>query len=127
MLGLRWIIIVLALHESGWMALDGTRALIVGDYLTPARGRRAGQLGPWAKVVTVVGIKPRSTLMKGSFVVYGVVWLLVTICFIFKFRWAWYAMLTLAVGTLWYMPVGTAFSVVQIGLLLLLEHLKKNG
>jgi hypothetical protein len=127
MLWLRWIIILLALQEAGWMTLDGSRALIVGDYVTPARGRHAGQLGPWSKVATAVGIQPRSTLMKTIFVVYGVVWLLVTTCFMFKFSWAWYGMLTLAVGSLWYLPVGTAFSVIQIGLLLILELVKKNG
>jgi hypothetical protein len=126
MLWLRWLVIVLALQEAGWMALDGTRALIVGDYFTPP-GRYAGQLGPWAEVAEGVGIQPRSTLMKGIFVVYGVVWLLITVCFIFKLPGAWHAMLTLAVGSLWYLPLGTAFSVVQIGLLLILEFVKKNG
>jgi hypothetical protein len=44
-------------------AYDGSRALIVGDYVTPKSGAYAGQLGPWAKLVAAVGIEPRSTVM----------------------------------------------------------------
>jgi len=46
------------------MAFDGTRALIVGDYIRPQTGEYAGQLGPWAKLVRKIGIAPESTFMK---------------------------------------------------------------
>lgn len=59
-----WLIVALALLEASWMAFDGTRALIVGDYVTPKTGAYAGQLGPWANVVQRLGIHPRSTSMK---------------------------------------------------------------
>ncbi|MGH2652297.1 MAG: hypothetical protein ACRDHK_13930 [Actinomycetota bacterium] len=66
-----------------------------------------------------VGIGPRSTLMKATFVVLGVAWLAVTMAFALKLRWAWTAMMIFAVGTLWYLVVGTFTSVVIIALLLL--------
>ena len=72
---LRWLVIALALAEAGWMAFDGIRALVVGDYVTPRSGSYAGQLGPWARLVSAVGIGPRSTLMKAVFAVYGLAWL----------------------------------------------------
>lgn len=50
------VVLVLAFIEAGWMAFDGGRALVVGDYVTPRSGQYAGQLGPWAKVVSTVGI-----------------------------------------------------------------------
>jgi len=37
----------LAAVEAGWMLFDGSRALIVGDYVTAKSGPYAGQLGPW--------------------------------------------------------------------------------
>jgi hypothetical protein len=43
---LRLVIAALALVEAGYMATDGIRALVVGDYITPRSGRFAGQLGP---------------------------------------------------------------------------------
>jgi hypothetical protein len=60
---LRVLLIVLAVIEGGWMTFDGTRALTVGDYVTPRSGAHAGQLGPWHHVVSAVGVAPRSTLM----------------------------------------------------------------
>ena len=101
------------------MTFDGTRALIVGDYVTPTTGEYAGQLGLWSKLVEAVGIEPRSTLMKLIFVGYGLTTLLVVVCFVLKLSWAWWGMLILAVLGLWYLPLGTVSSIVVIVLLLL--------
>jgi len=109
----------MALFVGGWFAFEGGRALMVGDYITPKSGKSAGQLGPWSKVVSAVGIEPRSTLMKSIFLVYGVLWIGITVCFILNFQWAWWAMLIAAAGTLWYLPFGTLLGIVQIILLLL--------
>jgi hypothetical protein len=116
---LTWIIVLLALQEAGWMAFDGSRALTLGDYITPKSGAYAGQLGPWSKIVEAIGIAPRSTLMKSIFAVYGFAWLAIIICFILRMEWAWWAMLVAAIGSLWFAPIGTFFSAVQIVLLLL--------
>ena len=115
---LAWIVVLLGLLQGGWMAFDGSRALIVGDYVTPASGQYAGQLGPWSKLVSVIGIEPRSTLMKSIHVGLGAAWLVATVCFLLRMPGAWSAMLTCAVLSLWYLPFGTLFSVVQIVLLL---------
>ncbi len=116
---LRLVIAALALVEAGYMATDGIRALVVGDYITPRSGRFAGQLGPWSAVVSAVGIPPRSPIMKGSFAVYGVVWLAVIVAYLAGARWAWRAMLLAAVLSLWYLPLGTVISLLVLGLLLL--------
>ncbi len=123
---LRWIIIVLAFVEAGWMTFDGTRALITGDYVTPKTGEYAGQLGPWTRLVSAVGIEPRSTLMKAIFVVYGAVWLVLIVCFFLGYRWAWWAMLLAAIGTLWYLWIGTITSLIIITLLLILAGFHRN-
>ncbi|MCZ6652136.1 MAG: hypothetical protein O7D91_03825 [Planctomycetota bacterium] len=114
-----WIVVGLALFLAGWFAFEGGRALVVGDYITPKSGKYAGQLGPWSKVVSAVGIEPRSTLMKSIFLVFGVVWIGITICFVLKLHWAWWAMLIAAAGSLWYLPFGTLLGVVQIVVLLM--------
>ena len=116
---LGWIVVVLALLNGGWMAFDGARALTVGDYVTPSTGKDADQLGPWTHVVTAVGIEPRSTLMKWIFVVYGSAWIAATICFVARVRGAWMLMLIAAIGALWYLMIGTVFSVLQIVILLI--------
>lgn len=115
----RRIAILLALAEAGWMIFDGTRAFVVGDYVTPETGEYAGQLGPWAKLVTAVGIEPRSSLMKSSFIIYGLAWLTFIFCYAKRYKWALWAMLLAAVGTLWYLWIGTIASLIIIILLLI--------
>jgi hypothetical protein len=104
------------------MTFDGTRGLVVGDYVTPSSGTHAGRLGPWSNVVSAVRIPPRSTAMKVIFVVYGLSWLVIALALALRSPWAPRAMLIAAVATLWYLPVGTAFGVIQlIGLTWLLR------
>jgi hypothetical protein len=114
---LKYIVIALALMEAGWMTFDGSHALLTGDYITPKHGPGAGQLGPWTKPVLLAGLDPRSTAMKTIFVVYGGLWLGATIAFALSFHWSKPAMLLLAFASLWYLPIGTASSVIQILLL----------
>ncbi len=117
--GLMWVAAALALFEAGWMLFDGSRALIKGDYVTPKSGTYAGRLGPWSKIVKAIGLEPRSTLMKSIFVVYGFVWLIIIMCFVLQLSWARWGLLIAAIGALWYLPIGTLLSTIQIILLLL--------
>jgi hypothetical protein len=110
---IRVLVVILGLVEGIWMTFDGTRALIVGDYVTPSSGVHAGELGPWNHVVKAVGIPPRSTTMKLIIVAYGLAWLLITVAFAFRAPWAWRAMLIAAFATLWYLPVGTVIGIIQ--------------
>lgn len=115
---MKWLVAVLAFAVAGWMAFDGSRALIVGDYVTPESGRYAGQLGPWSNVVAAVGIDPRSTLMKWIFAVYGVTWITVIVAFVLDAEWARAAMVIAAAGALWYLPFGALLGIVQLAILL---------
>ena len=114
---LRWVIVALALVSAGWMAFDGTRALIVGDYVRPQSGEYAGQLGPWTHIVSAVGLDPESTLMKSIFSIYGFAWLAVTAAFAVRRPWAWRAMMAGAAGSVWCLLPGTAVSFAILGLL----------
>ena len=122
-----WIAILLSVLEGGWMAVDGSRALIVGDYVTPRTGPSAGRLGPWSRLVSAVGIEPRSTLMKSIHVVLGVTGLALAACFALGVSWARWGLVAWAAATLWYLPVGTLLGLIQIVLLLLLEGPRASG
>jgi len=110
----RLALVALGLVEGAWMTFDGTRALTVGDYVTPSSGAHAGQLGPWSHVVSAVGIPPRSTAIKIIFVLYGLSWLIIALGLAFRSGWALPAMLIAALATLWYVPVGTILGIVQL-------------
>jgi hypothetical protein len=114
-----WVVVVLVLLSGGWMAFDGGRALIAGDYVTPQTGRFAGQLGPWSGVVETVGIDPRSSLIKVVFLVYGMAYVAVTATFLLGATRARWGILTAAALGLWYLPFGTVINILVIILLLL--------
>jgi len=118
----RIVVLALGLIEGAWMTFDGTRALSVGDYVTPSSGAHAGELGPWHHIVSAVGIPPRSTAMKLIFVAYGIGWLVITSACALGAAWGWLEMLVASVATLWYLPVGTVFGLVQIGALIWLRR-----
>lgn len=115
---LPWLIVLFVVVEAGWMTVDGSYALVTGDYITPGNGQYAGSLGPWADVVDRVGIDPRSTTMKAIFVTYGLTWLVVAVMFIIGVQGVWFARLLFALGSLWYLPIGTILGVSQAVLLL---------
>lgn len=109
-----WVIVALVLLNAGWMAFDGARALVVGDYVTP---QSSGRLGPWSQLVQAVGIDPRSNLMKAVFVFYGSGFLIVLGAFLVRVSWSWRAMMIAAALGLWYVPFGTAINATVMVLL----------
>lgn len=121
---IKWIIILMATLNFGFMVFDGSRALATGDYIRPRSGQHAGQLGPWAQVVEKVGINPESTPMKVIFVIWGIVGLYITVGFIQDKPWAWKAMLAVNIASLWYAMIGTFSSVIQIALLVISKLLR---
>lgn len=114
---LEWCIIALAVIVAGWFTFDASFALVTGDYVMPATGPYAGQLGPWATMMAATGIDPRSTFIKLVFLLYGVGWLVVISAFAARRRWAWAGMVVAAVCSLWYLPFGTLLGLIQISLL----------
>lgn len=113
----RLLAAAIALMVGGFMLVDGTRALTVGDYLTPREGSYAGQLGPWAGLVSAIGIDPRGVPMKVTFVAFGTAWLSALAAFLRGRPSGTSALAVLAVATLWYLPVGTGLSALLLLLL----------
>jgi hypothetical protein len=114
----RILIPVIALLIGGWLVFDGTRALTVGDYFTARSGPRAGQLGPWSLLIAKTGLNPRSTAVKLVHVVLGLLWVLGFVLFLVRPASSWWLLLASSVSTLWYLPLGTAFSLIELALLL---------
>lgn len=111
----RWIVVGMLGLVGGFMVFDGLRALTVGDYLTPSRGRYAGQLGPWSRLVGAVGIEARSRLMKLSFVVIGTGHLVGAgaIALAVSPLSGWLALVAALLG-LWYLPFGTLADLIAL-------------
>lgn len=116
---IKWIIILLAVLNFGYMLFDGGRALIKGDYIRPTSGKYAGQLGPWSKLVKAIGIHPESTTMKSIFILWGIAGLIITCFYIVNADWARNGMVIINILSLWYLVPGTISSGLQIILLLI--------
>lgn len=120
----RVALVVLGLVVGGWMVFDGTRAFLLGDYVTPSTGIHAGQLGPWSKVIGVAGIDPRSAFAKALHILSGLLWV-GAIGSLARGRRATprWPVAVAAAASLWYLPMGTLGGVVAL-LLLLTERRK---
>jgi hypothetical protein len=60
--------------------------------------------------------------MKIIFVAFGLAWLIIAGALVRRVPWAVNGALIGAVLTLWYLPVGTAFGIIEIALCLLLRR-----
>ena len=122
----RWLLAALILLSGGWMAFDGSRALVKGDYLTLRTGSRAGELGPWASIVSAIGIAPQSVLMKWLFVVLGLTHLVMGAAFLAGAPWAKAGLIVVAALGLWYLPFGTLMNALVI-LLVVMGAVRGGG
>lgn len=116
---LKWMIIILSGLLYSYMVIDGSRGLIIGDYIRPESGEYAGQLGPWADLVSAININPESNFMKWTFLLWGAIGLFIMMAFAMKVRDAAKALLILTFLSLWYLMVGTAMGVLICILLLI--------
>ncbi|MDP2471568.1 MAG: hypothetical protein Q8W46_11905 [Candidatus Palauibacterales bacterium] len=111
-----WLVAGLVLLSGGWMAFDGGRALVVGSYVSPDG---SGRLGPWAALVSAVGIDPLSTLMKCVFIAYGSAYVASTMALLLGFPSAWWFVVAIAMLGLWYVPFGTVINLIVLLLMML--------
>jgi hypothetical protein len=118
-----WLLAILIGLNASWMAFDGLRALIVGDYVTPRRGPSVGRLGPWSSIVRAAGIDPRSRGCKVAVASYGFATLGLLACLLIGFPWARGGVLAAAILGLLYLPVGTMLN----GIALILWFLAPSG
>ena len=122
-----WLLFGLVIAVGGWMAFDGGRAMLVGDFVTPRQGEYAGRLGPWANVVSAVGLEPRSTVVKLTFIGYGLCYLVALAAFWTGVPGSWWALLITALAGLWYLPIGTVLNLVVVALLVFVPTLRNAG
>lgn len=117
---MRWVVAVLLASVGSWMTVDGTRAIIVGDYITPSSGEYAGKLGPWSHIVERIGIPARSTAMKATFIAIGLVHVTAAVLLIVDAGWVpgWLALVASVMG-LWYLPFGTVADGIALVIVLL--------
>lgn len=98
------------LLQGGYMLFDGMHRLLSGSYF-------GGRLGPWAALVSTIGINPDS--MAPVFVVLGALWLVGGAAFLSGARGAARQLIAVSVISLAYLPFGTILSLLALAILLM--------
>lgn len=108
------LISVLALLNGGYMLLDGIFVLVKGKYIGPAKP------GPWANLFYKFNI---DVFRLGPlFIIYGLLWLTWLYALWTNQSWTYLFGIVLSILTLWYLPVGTLFSVIILVLLIIMKN-----
>jgi len=97
------------------MIFDGMHRLLAGSYF-------GGRLGPWAALVSAVGISPGS--MAPVFVVLGALWLAAGVAFLCRARWSTGLLIAVSVISLAYLVFGTILSLLALAIVLM--HRKRT-
>ncbi len=106
---MRWIALVVGVTLGGWMTFDGVRAIVTGDYV-----RVDGRLGPWADLVTAIGLDPTGGWVKAGILVLGVGWWFVVVGALIDATWWRAVAVVAAAASLWYLPFGTLLGTVVL-------------
>jgi len=97
-------ITILGFLNGGYMLLDGIYVLIKGKYIAPQKP------GPWATLFYKIKIDVFS--LGPLFIAFGSLWLFWLYCLWTNQSWAYVLGIITSFLTLWYLPVGTIFSMI---------------
>lgn len=110
----RTALFAVCLLQGGYMTFDGMHRLLTGSYF-------GGRLGPWAALVSAVGISPGT--VAPVFVVLGALWLVAGVAFLCRARWSTGLVIAVSAISLAYLVFGTVLSL--IALVIVLMHRKR--
>jgi hypothetical protein len=98
------LITILGFLNGGYMLLDGIFVLLKGKYIGPEKP------GPWTSLFYKLNIDVFK--LGPLFIIWGVLWLTWLYALWTHQQWAYLFGLIISIMTLWYLPVGTIFSLI---------------
>ncbi|HYD90759.1 MAG TPA: hypothetical protein VEA37_04635 [Flavobacterium sp.] len=108
------LITILGLLNGLYMTIDGVYVMLKGKYIGPARP------GPWSAIFANLGL---DVFRLGPlFVIFGILWLVWLWALWSHHGWAHTFGILISILTLWYLPVGTLFSIVILLILLMAKE-----
>ena len=104
------LISILALLNGAYMLIDGIYVMMKGKYIGPPKP------GPWAEIfykfnVDVFKLGP-------LFIIFGILWIAWLISLWTNQSWTFGFGIMISILTLWYLPVGTLFSIIILLILI---------
>ncbi len=107
---MRTLIIILGLLNGGYMLLDGIYVMLKGKYIGPEKP------GPWANMFYKLNVDVCK--LGPLFTGFGLLWIVWLIALLTNQSCAYFLGLLMSILTLWYLPVGTLFSLIILVVLL---------
>ena len=107
---LRFLILLLATLEAGWIAFDGAHALATGRYLRPRIGSFRAGTGSWTQVASALGVPARTSKAKWALIGFGAGWLILIVAYARGAAAAWWGMLIAALAATWYSVLAVPIS-----------------
>jgi uncharacterized membrane protein YphA (DoxX/SURF4 family) len=101
---------ILSFILGAWLVLDGTRKLVTGYYT----GEQTIGLGPWATLVSAIGIQPSD--MAFPFFFLGVLWIVNGVIVLLSSSTRYERTIAISIVTLFYAIPGTIVSIITITL-----------
>jgi len=95
---------------GAWLVFDGTRKLVTGYYT----GEQTIGLGPWATVVTAIGLRPSD--MVFPFLFLGVLWIVNGAIVLLASSARYERTIAISIVTLFYAIPGTIVAIISISL-----------
>ena len=103
---MRILVMVLSFLNGGYMLADGIHVLLKGKYIGPEKP------GPWADLFT--SIKVDVFALGPLFIVFGLAWIFWAYSFWAKQKHTRIYGMIICIMTLWWVPVGTLFSIIVL-------------
>lgn len=107
---MKFLIIILGFFNGCYMLLDGVYVISNGKYIGSLKP------GPWAIIFNRLNVDIYK--LGPLFILFGVLWLIWLYGFWESQSWAYIYGVVLCVLTMWYLPVGTMFSLIILIILL---------
>jgi hypothetical protein len=98
------LISILALLNGAYMLIDGIYVILKGKYIGPPKP------GPWAELFYKLDVDVFK--LGPLFVIFGILWICWLICFWTNQNFTFQFGIIICILTLWYLPVGTLFSII---------------
>lgn len=108
------LITILGFLNGGYMLLDGIFVMLKGKYIGPEKP------GPWANLFYKLNIDVFK--LGPVFIVFGMLWLIWLYGLWTNQSWTYTFGLIISILTLWYLPVGTLFSIIIFFVLIFARH-----
>lgn len=104
------LITILGLINGGFMLIDGIYVMINGKYIGPEKP------GPWSNIFAKFEINVFK--LGPLFITFGILWLIWIFGIWTNQSWVYIFGILISILTLWYLPVGTLFSIIVLVVLL---------